>query len=121
MRIIRDLLAIFISELLMFVMMICGAIGAGVLFLIYLASGLLFFVSLASGIIFWFTHSPHMLTLAVVYFGYSAVAFAIPMVLVHIPQTISKAVERRRQEKLSLDRIGGLRVASDASFHDCAH
>ncbi len=31
MRIIRDLLAVFISELLMFVMMICGAIGAGVL------------------------------------------------------------------------------------------
>ncbi len=56
-----------------------------------------------------------MLTLAVVYFGYSAVAFAIPMVLVHIPQTISKAVERRRGE-----RIGTLRLASDVSFSERA-
>ncbi len=118
MRVIRDLVATFFSGLFLFVMMICGGVCAVALFMFYLASGLLFFVSFSSGIIFLFNRSPHMLTMAVVYFGYSAVAFAIPMVLARIPHLIGAGAERRRQEKLVLERIAALRIVSDASFHE---
>lgn len=121
MRFIRDLIATFFSELLMFAMAICGTIIFGVLMLAYVASAALLFVSVVSGIIYLNNHSAHMLTLAVVYFGYSAVAFTIPMVVARVPQLVDEALKRRRQEKLSLERIGGLRIASDASSCNGGH
>jgi len=120
MRIIRDLIATFFFELLMFVMAICGTIILGVLMLSYVASAALLFVSVVSGIIYLNNHSAHMLTLSIVYFGYSAVAFTIPMVVARVPQIIDEALKRRRQERLSMERIGGLRIASDVSFHNGA-
>lgn len=118
MRVVRDLIATFFSELFLFVMMIVGGICAVILFGFYLASGLLLFVSVSSGIVYLFDHKPHMLTMAVVYFGYSAVAFAVPKVLARIAHLIGASAEQRRQERMSLERIGALRIASDASFHD---
>lgn len=121
MRVVRDLIATFFSELFLFVMMIVGGICAVILFGFYLASGLLFFVSLSSGVMYLFDHKPHMLMMAEVYFGYSAVAFAVPKVLARIAHLIGASAKQRRQEKMSLDRIGVLRIASDASFHDNGH
>lgn len=118
MRVVRDLIATFFSELLLFVMIIVGGVCAVILFGFYLASGLLFFVSLSSGVMYLFDHKPHMLMMAEVYFGYSAVAFAVPKVLARIAHLISALAEQQRQEKLSLERIGALQIVSDASFDD---
>ena len=118
MRVIRDLIATFFSGLFLFMAMICGGVCAFILFLFYLASGLLLFVSVSAGVVYLFDHKPHMLAMAVAYFGYSAVAFAIPVALARVPHLIGGSVERRRQEKLSLERMAALRIASDASFHD---
>jgi len=118
MRVIQNLIATFFSGLFLFVMMICGAVCAVILFMFYLASALMLLVSLFSGVGFLVTHSRHTLLNTLVYFGYSAVAFAIPMVLARVPYLIGAAAERRHQEKLSLERIAALRIASDASFHD---
>lgn len=121
MRVVRDLIATFFSELSLFVMMIVGGICAVVLFGFYLASALLLFVSLSSAVVYLFDHKPHMLMMAEVYFGYSAIAFAIPKVLARIAHLINASAKQRRQEKMSLERIGALRIASDASFEDNGH
>lgn len=98
--------------------MIGSIIGAVIVFVFYLILGLMLLVSLFSGVGFLVTHSRHTLLNTLVYFGYAAVAFVIPMVLARILQLIGAAAERRHQEKLSLERIAALRIASDASFHD---
>ena len=121
MRVVRDLIATFFSELFLFVMMIVGGTCAVILFGFYLASGLLFFVSLSSGVVYLFDHKPHMLMMAEVYFGYSAVAFAIPKVLARIAHLIGASAKQQRQEKMSLERISALRIESDTSFHDSGH
>ena len=117
MRVVWELVAVFVGALLGFVLMIGSIIGAMVLFVFYLISGLMLLVSLFSGVGFLVTHSRHTLLNALVYFGYAAVAFAIPMVLAHIPYLVGDTFKRRRKEKLSLERIGALRIASDAPFH----
>ena len=117
MRVIWELVAAFVGALLAFVLMIDSVIGAVVVFVFYLISALMLLVSLFSGVGFLVTHSRHTLLNALVYFGYAAVAFAIPMTLAHVPYLIGDTFKRRRQEKLSLERIGALRITSDASFH----
>ena len=121
MRVVWELVAVFVGALLGFVLMIGSIIGAMVLFVFYLISGLMLLVSLFSGVGFLVTHSRHTLLNALVYFGYAAVAFAIPMVLAHIPYLVGDTFKQRRKEKLSLERIGALRIASDAPFHDNGH
>ncbi len=118
MRVVWELVAAFVGALLVFVLMIGSVIGAVVVFVFYLISALMLLVSLFSGVGFLFTHSRHTLLNALVYFGYAAVAFAIPMTFAHVPYLIGDTFKRRRQEKMSLERIGALRIASDASFHD---
>lgn len=118
MRVVWELVAAFVGALLAFVLMIGSVIGAVVVFIFYLISALMLLVSLFSGVGFLVTHSRHTLLNALVYFGYAAVAFAIPMTLAHVPYLIGDTVKRRRQEKLSLERIGALQIVSDASFHD---
>lgn len=121
MRVVWELVAVFVGALLGFVLMIGSIIGAMVLFVFYLISGLMLLVSMFSGVGFLVTHSRHTLLNALVYFGYAAVAFAIPMVLAHIPYLVGDTFKRRRKEKLSLERIGALRIAPDAPFHDNGH
>lgn len=118
MRVVWELVAAFVEALLVFVLMIGSVIGAIIVFVFYLVSVLMLLVSLFSGIGFLVTHSRHTLLNALVYFGYAALAFAIPMMLAHVPYLIGDTFKRRRQERMSLARIGALRIASDASLHD---
>lgn len=118
MRVVWELVAAFVGAILAFVLMIGSVIGAVVVFIFYLISALMLLVSLFSGVGFLVTHSRHTLLNALVYFGYAAVAFAIPMTLAYVPYLIGDTFKRRRQEKLALERIGALRIASDTSFHD---
>jgi len=52
----------------------------------------------------------------VAYFGYSAIAFAVLVVLHYIPGR-ARDIIGARAECRSLDRIGGLQIAADAPFH----
>jgi len=118
MRFVWELVAVFVAGLVVFVMMIGGMVAWLVMGVISLASAVFFGMGLFCAIGFLFFHTAHnLLTTVVVYFGYAAVAFAVLVVLHYIPGRVRGRVTAQA-ERLSLDRIGGLWIAADASFHE---
>lgn len=117
MRFVWELMAMFVAGLVVFVMMIGGMVAWLVMGVIGLASALFFGMGLFCAVGFLFFHTAHNLLTTAVYFGYSAVTFAVLMVLHYIPGR-ARDIVAARSERRSLNRIGGLRIAVDASFHD---
>ena len=85
--------------------------------LIGLVSAVFFGMGLFCAVGFLFFHTAHNLLTTVMYFGYSAGAFAVLVVLHYIPMRARDIIEARSKRR-SLDRIGGLWIAADAPFHD---
>ncbi len=117
MRFVWELVAVFVAGLVVFLMMIGGMVAWLVMGLIGLASAVFFGMGLFCAIGFLFFHTAHNLLTTVVYLGYSAVAFAVLVVLHYIPGRMRDVVAARA-ERRSLDRIGGLRITVDAAFYD---
>ncbi len=116
MRFVWELVAVFVAGLVVFVMMIGGMVAWLVMGVIGLASAVFFGMGLFCAVGFLFFHTAHNLLTTAVYFGYSAIAFAVLVVLHYIPGR-ARDIIGARAERRSLDRIGGLQIAADAPFH----
>ena len=51
--------------------------------------------NLSRGLLYLYRHTPALLHVSVLYFGYAAVAFAIPSVFFRLPGAIESASKRR--------------------------
>ena len=120
MRTLTDLLRIFVLGLLGFF----GAILALVLLIAAIPVALVyagfFWMGLVSAVAYAVNPTTHNAVNALGFLGVAAAMTAVAATLYNLPDVLRHRAARRRAQaaQQALGRIGGLRLASDASFND---
>lgn len=116
--ILTDLLRVIFAGLVAFVVMLLMPFYYLALFTLGLASSIFLIIALFCGVGYLFQPTMHNLLNTLGFLGYSAAAFLVIFAIYYIPGRIKDRNAVRRQQHQALDRISGLRLASDAPFNE---
>ena len=121
MGIVTELLKMIVTGLVGFIFMLLMPFYYLALLALGLVSSMSLMIALFCGVGYLFQPTTHNLVNALGFLGYSAAAFLVAFAIHYIPARIKDKNAIRRQQNQALNRIGGLRLASDVSFNEDRH